>query len=168
MNLMKLLLCFSCFLITVVSCKRNTVKKDPEKLSHDTLEKSLQALKDWSFSECYTQSEYNTYKRLGIDIQDSCFIKSHAADLTGYYYVNSSDIDLHWVFEDSNRIKLVSKWVNKAEYTPRPINPPDFPDGSLNMVRALDFYNSDDLKKYIDSVRKVIVTTAPTANSRHD
>jgi len=102
----------------------------------------------------YTNSKKLTYERMGVDTKDSCFESKEITDLTTYYYVNNSEIDLHLIYEDSNRIKLISKWVNYKEYIPF-VHPPDHPDGSLDMVKALDFYNSKDLKKYIDSIRKV-------------
>ncbi len=137
------------FMVLLGSC----VPRQPREISvskEDSLEleRSLLALKNWSFNECYSLSMIETYKRLKVDINDSCRVNN----LTGYYYINNTEIDLYWIFEDKNRQKLINKWVNKEGYTPF-VNPPDFPDGSLDMVRALDFYNSEDLKIYIDSVR---------------
>ena len=167
MNRPNFLVFVGCVFIIISSCKNKIEMNNQEISSDDEFEKSQKKKKNWSFSECYTQSKYNTYKRLGIDIKDSCFTKSNVADLTGYFYINNSDIDLHLIFEDSNRIKLVEKWVNDINYIPKPINPPDFPDGSLDLVRALDFYNSEDLKKYIDSLRNnKSINIAPAANSR--
>jgi hypothetical protein len=140
-------------LIIFFSCnsREQNIYSNISKKDSIRIEKKLLALKNWSFKECYSKSEMETYKKKGKIFNDTiCRIN----DLTEYYCTNNSDIDLTYIFEDNNRKNLISKWVNKKEYIPY-VNPPDFPDGSLNMVRALDFYNSLDLKKYIDSVRTI-------------
>lgn len=139
------------FFLLNSSCNKN-VKLTKSLSNKDSLqiENSLKALKNWCFNECYFMAEAETYKRMGRN--SDCIFKM--PNLTNYYYVNNSGINLSLLFEDFNRVKLIAKWVSKKEYLPF-IFPPDHPDGSINIVRALDFYNSEDLKNYIDSARIV-------------
>ena len=142
-----------CSLLIILGCNKQKSEKQISKRQIQ-IEENLIALKNWCFIECYSESQKLTYKRIGINTKDSCFSSKQINDLTKYYYVNNSGIDLNIIFKDSNRVRLIEKWVNKEGYVPF-VNPPDFPQGSLDMVKALDFYNSEDLKKYIDSIRKI-------------
>lgn len=138
-------------IISLFGCNSKQLRSNSSISKEDStkLEEALRVLKKWNFVECYSLSETNTYKRMGIDLSSR-----RVKNLSLYYYINNTSIDLHYVFEDQNRKRLVEKWVNKEGYIPF-VNPPDFPDGSLDMVRALDFYNSEDMRVYIDSVRQV-------------
>jgi hypothetical protein len=148
-----------CFFL-LISCSKVTVQKESTLNYQDSieLEESMLGIKNITFNECFYKSRINTYKRLKLDENDECYKKVllELKDLTGYHYMNNTYIDPKWIYRDENREKLLSKWINKKEYIPF-VNPPDFPDGSLDMVRALDFYNSKDMKLYIDSLKQVRV-----------
>lgn len=65
-----------------------------------------------------------------------------------------AEFDLQLYTEDKNKDRLIKKWLNKKEYIPL-LRSPEYTYGSLDMRRSLDFYNSDDLKQYIDSLRQI-------------
>ncbi len=66
----------------------------------------------------------------------------------------NDDFDLH-LTGDKNKEKLIEKWVNTDKYYTLPERvDKEHPDGSLDLAKAIDFYNSKDLDVYIDSLRK--------------
>jgi len=133
------------------SCSNTKTSTSISERDSLNLEKTLIEIKNYNFQECYRVSENATYERIGVNKNDTSCKKVN--DLSTYYFTSISKLDLNFVMNDRNREKLVQKWVNKKEYNPY-VNPPDFPDGSLNMIRALDFYNSKDMSVYIDSIRQ--------------
>jgi hypothetical protein len=146
-------------MLLLCSCSSKTMSKKESLLSKKDsieVEESMNGIKNITFNECYYKSKLNTYKRLGVNDSNECFssLNKKVKDLTGYYYMNNSFINPKWIFDDKNRDKLLNKWINDKKYIPF-VNPPDFPDGSIDMVRALDFYNSKDMAVYIDSLRIV-------------
>ena len=67
-------------------------------------------------------------------------------DASGYMHISNLDIIF---FKDPNLQKIIIKWAEK-EYKA-------YEDGkNLNTMKCLDFYNSKDLKIYLDSVRVVL------------
>ena len=70
------------------------------------------------------------------------------------HYVQSGNISLRYLFEDQNRERLIKKWLEK-EFELIPLEGGDKIKHSYDYYKALEFYNSEDLKKHIDSVRNV-------------
>ena len=107
------------------------------------VESELLKYKNCLFSEIYENGLKKTYKRLGYEQ------KIKPKDLTYYFY--GGDFNPEFMKNDNNRNKLITKWLNDKTYE----SVPEIVDGSLDLVRALDFYNSEDLKKYLDSLRVI-------------
>ena len=137
------------------SCESNKFKSEDRKeteknyLSKEDsirLEKDILNYKNILFSYLYNDSKKQTYKKKGLLVCDTL------KDLTHLY--NSNTIDLRWVGEDKNRDKLLQTWLAKEEYYVHISDPPEIPDGSLDLTRALDFYNSKELNVFIDSLRR--------------
>lgn len=106
------------------------------------VERELLAFKNILFSELYNRSKTITQNKKNISCNDSL------NDLSYYFY----SFYPGWMMEDRNREKLLEKWLKYERYIPI-AQPPDHPEGSLDLARALDFYNSDDLTKFLDSLR---------------
>jgi hypothetical protein len=107
------------------------------------VESELLKYKNCLFSEIYQLGINNTYKKLGYEQ------KIKPKDLTYYFY--GGDFNPEFMKNDTNRSKLITKWLNDKTYE----SVPEIVDGSLDIVRALDFYNSEDLKQYLDSLRVI-------------
>ncbi|KGO91084.1 hypothetical protein [Flavobacterium subsaxonicum] len=106
------------------------------------IEKELLNYKKCLFSEVYNRSREANYKRMHLEMDT-------VKDLTYYFH---STFNIRWFYEDKNRSKLLKNWLDKEVYIPIAM-PPDHPDGSLDLARAIDFYESEELQKYIDSLR---------------
>ncbi|WP_445721378.1 hypothetical protein [Flavobacterium sp.] len=109
------------------------------------VEEELKQYKNCLFSSLYNLGLQKTYKRLGINNNEISSVK----DLTYFYY--SGEFNPQFMIDDSNRERMFNRWINDTKYEPIP----EIVDGSLDIVRALDFYNSQDLKIFLDSLRQV-------------
>ena len=131
------------------------IKKEPKKEPQfaipkkDSLfvEEELRQYKNCLFTEVYYRGLKRTYDRLGID--DKEFKKVEKLDLTYYFY--SGEFNPAFMLDDKNRDKMFEKWLNDTKYG----DVDEIVKGSFDIVRALDFYNSEDLKIYLDSLRIV-------------
>ena len=106
------------------------------------IEKELLNYKKCLFSEVYNRSREANYKRMHLEMDT-------VKDITYYFH---SSFNKLWLNEDKNRSRLLKKWLDKEVYIPI-AKPPDHPNGSLDLARAIDFYESEELQKYIDSLR---------------
>jgi len=134
------------------SCDSNKINKNREVSNFlitkdDSLyvEESLLHYKNVLFSRLYNTSKEETYKKKQLEFYDTL------PDIT-YYYYNLQN--LRW-YPNDNLNKLLRKWLDKNEFYISKVYPPEHPDGSLDLARALAFYNSDDLKNHLDSLRQV-------------
>jgi hypothetical protein len=134
------------------SCKTQGDKNDLTKEEILLIEKKIINVKNLCFNDLYYKSKLKTHKRLSKEVQ-ICDESSKIKNLTHFYYSQRDFIDLYEFSKDKNKEKLINNWLNKKEYIPI-VNPPDYPNGSLDLVCALDFYNSNDLEMYTDSIRK--------------
>jgi len=117
-----------------ISCNGSQPKSGNNKiLSNDTLENELLKLKNQAFCDCYNQALKNAGAK--ITHQD------------GSNYIQISDLVLKYA-NDIHLRSIIDKW-NKKKYTSYSV------DNKLYLMRCLDFYNSNDLELYIDSVRRV-------------
>jgi len=140
------------FVVLAYSCH---IKKEQKKDSgfsipkKDSLfvEEELRQYKNCLFSSFYYFGLKRTYERLGMDKEE--FKKRAALDLTYYYY--SGEFNPAFMLDDKNRDKMFEKWLNDTKYG----DVDEIVKGSFDMVRALDFYNSEDVKVYLDSLRIV-------------
>ncbi|WP_447636573.1 hypothetical protein [Flavobacterium microcysteis] len=140
------------FVVLAYSCH---IKKEQKKDSgfpipkKDSLfvEEELRQYKNCLFTEVYYRGLKRTYDRLGIDNKE--FKKVEKLDLTYYFY--SGEFNSAFMLDDKNRDKMFEKWLNDTKYG----DVDEIVKGSFDMVRALDFYNSEDIKVYLDSLRIV-------------
>ena len=141
-------------LLVCCCCKTKEKNKNLTEEEVEIIETTLLNVKNVCFDELLYESKQTTYKRMGI--KDSTLINEYKIikNLTRFHYTQKEFINLLEFSNDKNRKILIDRWLNKKEYIPI-VNPPDYPDGSLDLVRALDFYNSDDMKKYLDSIRQI-------------
>lgn len=87
---------------------------------------------------------------------DSCIKKVIFPDYSGVITFQAGAIYM----KDENADKLLEKWKNKDYFSdyeliigPEPGD--DNKKGNIRLLKVLDFYESEDLNNYIDSVRKV-------------
>lgn len=109
------------------------------------VEVELMQYKNCLFSSFYYFSMQKTYKKLGIKDNEI----PEVSDLTYFYY--GGEFNPEFMIDDPNREKMFNKWINNKKYEPVT----EIADGSLDIVRALDFYNSEDLNMYLDSLRQM-------------
>ena len=128
-----------------ISIKEEKTVKKISKEDSLFVELELLKYKNCLFSEVYQLGIKNTYKKLGYEQN----IEPKVNDLTYYFY--GGDYNPEFMKKDINRNKLFEKWLNNKTYE----SVPEIVDGSLDIVRSLDFYNSEDLKHYLDSLRKI-------------
>lgn len=107
------------------------------------IEEILLDNKNVIFSKLYDQAKSKTYKSKGMEIKDT---------LTDMSYQRFSHYDWH-ISNDYNQEKLLEKWLNKPGYDIDKTRIIPQEDGTLDIARALDFYNSFDLASYLDSLR---------------
>ena len=149
-NIFKSYWIVSAFLI--LSCNvNNKTKKEDINTQHllttsDSLEieEDLFNYKNVLFSHLHQESKKETYAKKNMQILDTL------PDMTYFYYNNWN---LMWV-PDKNKEKLIQKWLDKKEFFLEKDFHLEIPSGSLDLARALAFYNSEDLEKFLDSIRK--------------
>jgi hypothetical protein len=150
----KSLLIFTAILLAGCTQKKNSRISSISAEDSISLEKELVNYKNALFSTLYFKSLKETYLRNNIDPNDFCYDTIKKWDLTISDCV-IHEFDLQLYAEDKNKDRLIKKWMNKKKYIPLSRSP-EYTYGSLDMKRSLDFYNSDDLKQYIDSLRQII------------
>lgn len=99
----------------------------------DSLEFELQKLKNQAFCDCFNQALINANAKITVP--------------DGSNYIQISDLDINY-FNNSYLKELIKDW-NKKEYISYN------EENKLYLMRCLDFYNSEDLELYIDSIRKI-------------
>lgn len=137
------------------SSKKNFENNDKKDSLNLELERDLLYLKNLTYISYLRRLEIITLKNYHIDFKtDSCFIKTKILDASSMHYYQSGNVSLNYLFEDQNRERLIKKWLEK-EFELIPLEGGDKIKHSYDYYKALEFYNSEDLKKYIDSVRNV-------------
>lgn len=68
-------------------------------------------------------------------------------DASGYMHISNLDIKY---FNDANLKRIINKWAEK-EYNAKDERK------NLNTMKCLDFYNSKDLKNYLDSIKVILL-----------
>ncbi len=157
----KQILLFTLF-FSIFCCQRNTVRTYTSDINENSkkksdiysLEKDLIVLKNITFINYLGELESLTYNKYGLEKRDSCFMKYNIKDASIHQYINASNINLNYLFNDINRKKLIEKWIHK-DFDLISIEGGDELKHSFNNFKALEFYNSNDLKSYIDSVRTI-------------
>ena len=95
------------------------------------LEGELVKIKNQAFCDCY----YEATKNESVKYKD------------GSSYVQVIDLKEEYIFGNENYRKMIDNWAKK-EYKSYDSN------NNLYLMKCLDFYNSKELKKFIDSVRQ--------------
>ena len=103
------------------------------------------------FATLYYKAQKQSYRKKGVNYDSINTFK----DLSYYFYGNYKSINHTFLQDDPNRDKLYNKWLNDKLYIPLIEKSKDLPEGSFDLVRCLDFYNSKEVKKYIDSLRDI-------------
>lgn len=100
--------------------------------SNEKLEAELVKLKNQAFCDCYSEVISGNEK---VRYND------------GSTYVQIIHLKEEYVFQNEKYRKMIKEWAKK-EYKSYD------PNQKLYLMQCLDFYNSDILKKFIDSVRQ--------------
>ncbi len=129
---------FIIMLITIIGlgCSLTPDSKSRSKESEmltDSLELELVMLKNQAFCDCYYKSTKN--------------VDAHISPPDGSNYIQLSSLVEQYA-NDPRLNKIVDMWAQKEYHSYSGEN-------KLYLMRCLDFYNSTDLKAYIDSVREV-------------
>ena len=98
---------------------------------NDKLEKELVKIKNQAFCDCY----YEVTKNELVKYKD------------GSTYVQVIDLKEEYIFGNENYRKMIDNWVKKDYKSYDPNN-------NLYLMKCLDFYNSKELEKFVDSIRK--------------
>ncbi|MEN2436808.1 hypothetical protein AAH994_15440 [Weeksellaceae bacterium A-14] len=142
----------SSVLFLLIYCVSN--KKPVNEQDLKRIEILLSKHKRYAFIDLYKKSLKQEEKKYQIKPLDSLF------DLSSTELVQENCIFMDFYSEehpsyiDDNYNSMIDKWLKK-DYTPE--MPTDNPNIKTTMTfkRALDFYESADLNKYIDSLRTV-------------
>lgn len=95
------------------------------------LEGELIKIKNQAFCDCY----YEVIKNESFKYKD------------GSTYVQLIDLKEEYIFGNENYRKMINNWVKK-EYKSYDSN------NNLYLMKCLDFYNSKELEKFVDSIRQ--------------
>jgi hypothetical protein len=119
-------------LILLTTCNSKLTNNSTESVAvNDSIENELLLLKNQAFCDLF---------RMETSKEKIVFKESTT-------YIQFSNLDMNY-FNDSNLNKIIKKWESKDYKSYNPTN-------KLILMKCLDFYNSNDLKNYIDSVRVV-------------
>lgn len=110
-----------------------------------TQEDKLLILKNTAFCLCHNKEEQFI---LQTNPDNYKVIK----DNTIQAYVQTSNIETELLIRNEQLNKLVDKWHRKP-YKTKPKEEKSDQKSFLIIMKCLDFYNSDELKNYIDSLR---------------
>ncbi len=141
------------------SCNTKINKNDTVSIiknnGHTANDKDLLYLKNHLFIIYLNRLEFDSNLKYGISKKDSCYSRMHIQDVSTHQYLNTSRYNLDYIYEDKNSKNLINKWLSKKDFDLIPVEDGDRIKHSFNYYKALEFYNSDDLRKYIDSVRSI-------------
>jgi len=98
---------------------------------NEKLEAELVKIKNQAFCDCY----YEVTKNELVKYKD------------GTTYVQVIDLKEEYIFGNENYRKLIDNWMKKDYKSYEPSN-------NLYLMKCLDFYNSKELEKFVDSIRQ--------------
>lgn len=110
-----------------------------------TQEDKLLILKNAAFCLCHSKEEQ-------FVLQTNPDNYNLIGDNTMQAYVQNSDIETELLIRNKELNKLVDNWHKKV-YKSKPKEEKSDQKSFLIMMKCLDFYNSAELKNYIDSLR---------------
>lgn len=145
---------FYIILFLFFSCKQDNGNDYLFLEKKNQLEKDLEALKNITFLNYLGNLESLSYKEYAISLKDSCFKSIEVKDASMHQYINTMNLRLEYVFDDTNRKNLIEKWLSKKFDLVQLEGGNDIRH-DFNLYKSFEFYKSEDLAKYLDSVRKV-------------
>ena len=110
-----------------------------------TQEDKLLILKNTAFCLCYSKEE-----QFVLQVNPDNY--NVIGDNTIQAYVQNSDIETQLLIRNKELNKLVDNWHKKV-YRTKPKEEKSDQKSFLIIMKCLDFYNSKELKDYIDSLR---------------
>ena len=139
-------------LLTFVYCSTN--KKSISKQDRNKIELLLSKHKRYAFIDLYEKYLRQEENKNGIKKCDSLFDLSSAELYNEYCLKIDFYSDDHKTYNDKNYDLLIFRWLNKNYPINMPMDNPNIKT-TMALKKALDFYESADLNKYIDSLRIV-------------
>ncbi|UZT96699.1 hypothetical protein ODZ84_15900 [Chryseobacterium fluminis] len=137
-------------LLSLIHCTTN--KKSTNEQDLKKIEILLSKHKRYAFIDLYRKSLRQEEKKYHVKKCDSLLDVSS----TELYNENCLKADFysddHKSYNDENYNLLILKWLKKDYPVYMPTDNPDVRT-TMTFKKALDFYESDDLNKYIDSLR---------------
>jgi hypothetical protein len=138
-------------LFFIFSCnKKGDSKYKFEKVSYTVLDsveyKEILIYKNIICSDLYYRSLKKNNDKVNLE------------DLSRAYYGPFSE-DFKFLMEyDKNRELLINKWVNLDYNRFKEVEgiSTKYPNGSLELIKIIEFLNSKDLKKHLDSISSVL------------
>ena len=138
--------------ILFIQCFSN--KKIKEKEDKIKIEILLSKHRRYAFIDLYEKSIKQEEKKYNIKKTDSLFDLSS----TELYHQYCLKIDFysskHPSYTNENYEKMINKWLMKNYFPSMPTDNPNLKT-TMTLKKALDFYESSDLNKYIDSLRSI-------------
>jgi hypothetical protein len=139
-------------LFGLTKCTINKKQNRDENLKK--IEVILSKHKKYAFFDFYNKSIKQEEKKYHLKKCDSLFDLSP----NELYNENCIKVDFysenHKSYDDENYDLLISKWLNKNYPPYMPLDNPNI-KSTMTLKKALDFYESDELNKYIDSLRNL-------------
>lgn len=146
--------------IAIISCNSYHYDKKSKEIDSrkieliNNLEEDLLNLKNITLIDYLGELESISFRKYHILTNDSCFKKNNIVDASNNQYTNKINLNLMYVFQDKNRKELINRWIEK-DFDLTPIEVSDKIMYNTDLYKGLEFYNSVDLRNYIDSVRKI-------------
>lgn len=147
------LIIISTIILFICNCSinKNDLINSGDKEKIDLL---LSKYKRYAFLDLYRKSIKQEEKKYNIKKCDSLFDISSMELQNEYCLFVDFYSSQHPSYIDENYNKMIKKWLTK-DYSPyMPLDNPNIKT-VMEYKRALDFYESRDLKNYIDSLRNV-------------
>jgi len=135
------------------------------KKNNDKIEILLLHHRKHAFIDFYQKFIIKEKKRYQLHECDSLFDLTstelfHEACLMIDFYS-----ERHPSYIDENYILMINRWINKKQDDYAPLDNPNIKT-TMAFKRAIDFYESEDLAKYIDSLRNVFYKKAEKGELR--
>lgn len=141
-------------LVTMICFFSFGMSKD---VGNEKIEKLLLIHRKYAFIDLYEKSLDKVRQENNLVIDDSLVDLSRAELYHEYCLIMDFYSEVNNTYENKNYENMINKWVEKT-YTPySSIDDPKL-IGHMTFKRAFDFYYSEDLNSYIDSLRVLFHT----------
>lgn len=138
-----------CILILIFSVNYTSLRSEKDNKEEQSIEKILSFHREYAFIDLYEKSLNKVRREEGVITEDYLFDLSSIELYHEYCIIMDFDYNTN-----QNYKNLIKKWVEK---TYKPYTSLDDPKliGHMTFRKAFDFYYSDDLDDYIDSLRVI-------------